>query len=99
MTALTQPERVAAIEARLTSHQREHELNDRIWAAKLDAIDARLRGIERLLLEVRLPSSERTDPGVRRVLVRRDVGIISGSAAVTSLLWWVVDLVRSVASG
>ena len=101
MTAITQQERIAVVEARQEAHVREHDLNDRLWSAKLDAIDARLRGIERLLLEVRLPSPVERAVGERKpfVLKRRDVGVISGSAAVTSFLWWLVEVAQRVAGG
>ena len=101
MPTTTQPERIATIEARQDAHRLEHDLNDRVWSAKLDAIDARLRGIERILLDVRIPSP--TEPTIAEqkpfVLNRRDMGVISGSAAVTSLLWWLVEAVRTVANG
>lgn len=99
---LSQSERLAVVESQQESHQREHELNDRVWTARLDAIDARLKGIERLLLEVRLPSPpeppEPADPP-RRLLQPRDVGVISGSAALTSFLWWLVDVLRGLVGG
>ena len=65
-TALTQKERIAALEARSSIHGHEHELGDRVWAAKLDAIDQRLRGIERVLLEVRLNPADAPPPRPRR---------------------------------
>ena len=52
MTTHTQRERLASLEARQLGHDREHGLVDRVWSAKLDAIDARVRSIERILLEV-----------------------------------------------
>ena len=69
MTALTQPERLATVEARQNAHEREHELSDRVLAAKLDAMDARVKGIERILLEVRVPS-----PTERAVAERKPCG-------------------------
>ena len=43
-TVLTQKERLAALEAESEAHAREHELTERVWSAKLDAIDARTAG-------------------------------------------------------
>ena len=85
---LTQKERLAALEAESDGHAREHELTERVWAAKLDAIDARLRGIERFLLDA--PSHG--DDYAGWPLRRRDLVIISGSAGVTSLLWLFVEI-------
>jgi hypothetical protein len=101
MTAATQSERIATIEALQDAHHREHELNDRVWSAKLDAIDARLRSIERILLEVRIPSpSEHAiDEHKPFVLKPRDVGVMSGSAAMTSLLWLLVQVAQRMAGG
>ncbi|MXW31094.1 MAG: hypothetical protein F4Z88_10355 [Chloroflexi bacterium] len=88
-TVLTQKERLAALEAESAAHAREHELTERVWSAKLDAIDARLRGIERFLLDT--PSH---DPDVYEGwrLHRRDLMIISGSAGITSLIWLFVEI-------
>lgn len=72
MPAVTQKERIATVEARQSAHQREHQLTDQVWAAKLDAIDARVRGIERLLLETRLPTTRADAPTGRRPLGKRD---------------------------
>ena len=94
-TALTQKERIAALEARSSIHGHEHELGDRVWAAKLDAIDQRLRGIERVLLEVRLNPADAPQPAGWRRLSRRDVGVISGTAAATTALWWLTELARA----
>ena len=88
-TMLTQKERLAALEAEGDAHTREHELTERVWSAKLDAIDARLRGIERFLLDAP-PQSPEGYEGWR--LHRRDLMIISGSAGVTSLVWLVVEI-------
>ena len=87
-TVLTQKERLAALEAESEAHTREHELTERIWSAKLDAIDARLRGIERFLLDA--PHDADTYEGWR--LHRRDLMIISGSAGITSLIWLFVEI-------
>lgn len=99
MRTVTQKERIAAVEAHQTAHRREHALNDQVWAAKLDAIDARVRGIERILLETRLPEIVRSEPTAKRSLGKRDITAVSGSAALTSLVWWLADVVRSVAGG
>ena len=88
-TMLTQKERLAALEAEGDAHAREHELTERVWSAKLDAIDARLRGIERFLLDAPAP-----DPGAYEGwrLHRRDLVIVSGSAGITSLVWLLVEI-------
>ncbi len=83
------------METQQEAHAKEHELVDRIWTAKLDAIDSRLRSIERVLLEVRLPNGHA--PAGRLRVTRRDVGVVSGSAAATSLAWWLGALVQRVA--
>ena len=88
-TVLTQKERLAALEAENEAHTREHELTERVWSAKLDAIDARLRGIERFLLDAP-PQAAGDYEGWR--LRRRDLVIISGSAGVTSLVWLLVEI-------
>ena len=94
-TALTQKERIAALEARTSSHGHEHELGDRVWTAKLDAIDQRLRGIERVLLEVRINPADTLQGSGWRRLTRRDVSVISGTAAATTALWWLTELARA----
>ena len=88
-TMMTQKERLAALEAEGEAHTREHELTERVWAAKLDAIDARLRGIERFLLDAP-PHDDGVYEGWR--LHRRDLMIISGSAGITSLVWLLVEI-------
>lgn len=98
MPTITQKERLAAVEAHQTAHQREHGLNDQVWAAKLDAIDARVKGIERILLETRLPEIVIEEQAEKRSLGKRDITVVSGSAALTSLIWWLADVVRSVAA-
>ena len=95
MATLTNKERVAALEARLSGHAHEHDLGDRTWAAKLDAIDQRLRGIERVLLEVRLSPADAPQPSGWRPFTRRDVGVMSGTAAATTALWWLTELARA----
>jgi hypothetical protein len=97
MTTLTQKERIAAAEANQKGHQREHELVDRAWSEKLDVIDSRIRGVERILLELRLPGVEYTGGPVKKPLAKRDMSIVGGSAALTSLLWWLVELVSQFA--
>ena len=87
MTMMTQKERLAALEAEGEAHAREHELTERVWAAKLEAIDARLRSIERFLLET--PHAGAAYQGKR--LQRRDIIVMGGSAGVTSLFWLVVE--------
>ena len=88
-TVLTQKERLAALEAESAAHAREHELTERVWSAKLDAIDMRLRGIERFLLDT--PSRD-ADAYAGWRLHRRDLMIISGSAGITSLVWLLVEI-------
>jgi hypothetical protein len=96
VASLTQKERLASVEAGQMGHRREHDLNDRVWSAKLDAIDARIRGMERILLEVRLPTPA-PEPAVRKLVGKRDLGVISGSAVATSLFWWAVEAVVGLA--
>lgn len=91
MATLTQKERIAATEANQQGHQREHALAERTWSAKLDAIDARIRGVERILLELRLPSADYGGSPTKKPVDKRDVGIIGGSAALTSILWLFVE--------
>ena len=88
-TVLTQKERLAALEAEGDGHAREHELTERVWSAKLDAIDARLRGIERFLLDA---PSQALDAYEGWRLHRRDLMIISGSAGITSFIWLFVEV-------
>ena len=88
-TMLTQKERLAALEAEGDAHAREHELTERVWSAKLDAIDARLRGIERFLLDAPAHDAGAYE-GWR--LHRRDLVIVSGSAGITSLVWLLVEI-------
>ncbi len=90
MTAgLTQRERLASLEASQEAHTTAHDLTERIWAAKLDAIDARLRGIERVLLDAPLRARADYDAGWRPN--RRDIAVVSGSAGLTSLAWWLAE--------
>jgi hypothetical protein len=98
MTTLTQKERIAATEATQKGHQREHELVDRAWSAKLDGIDARIRGVERILLELRLPGTEYPGAPLKKALSKRDMSIMGGSAALTSLLWWLLEFVSEFAA-
>ena len=87
MTMMTQKERLAALEAEGEAHAREHELTERVWAAKLEAIDARLRSIERYLLEA--PQGGGAYQSKR--IQRRDIIVMGGSAGVTSLFWLLVE--------
>ncbi len=96
MTMMTQKERLAALEAEGEAHAREHELTDRVWSAKLEAIDARLRSIERFLLEA--PHNGSAAYQGKR-LQRRDFIVMSGSAGVTSLFWLAVEFGLRVGLG
>ena len=87
MTMMTQKERLAALEAEGEAHAREHELTERVWAAKLEAIDVRLRSIERYLLEA--PQGGAAYQSKR--IQRRDIIVMGGSAGVTSLFWLLVE--------
>ena len=92
MTTHTQRERLASLEARQLGHDREHGLVDRVWSAKLDAIDARVRSIERILLEVPIHGRPNESQAAGRLrLSKRDVGVMSGSAAAASVGWWLVE--------
>ena len=97
MMVHTQRERLASLEASQEAHVKEHDLTELVWTAKLDAIDARLRGIERFLLDA--PPRGRDGEGGGRYLQRRDIVVISGSAGLTSLVWWLADLLRTIAGG
>ena len=87
MTMMTQKERLAALEAEGEAHARELELTERVWAAKLEAIDARLRSIERVLLDA--PHGSAAYQGRR--IQRRDILVMGGSAGVTSLFWLLIE--------
>lgn len=87
--ALTQRERLASLEAGQEAHATAHDLTERIWAAKLDAIDARLRGIERVLMDALLRPQADYDAGWRPN--RRDIAVVGGSAGLTSLAWWLAE--------
>ena len=43
------------------------------------------------MLELRLPVSEFPGAPLKRALAKRDMSIMGGSAALTSLLWWLVE--------
>ncbi len=91
MSALTQRERLASLEAAQGAHATAHELTDRVWAAKLEAIDARLRNIERALLDPPLPHGAHAGEETRWRPNRRDIAVVGGSAGVTSLAWWILE--------
>lgn len=95
MTMMTQKERLAALEAEGEAHAREHELTERVWAAKLEAIDARLRSIERFLLDA--PHHGAAYQNKR--LQRRDIIVMGGSAGVTSIFWLAVEFGLRVGLG
>lgn len=95
MTMMTQKERLAALEAEGEAHAREHELTERVWAAKLEAIDARLRSIERFLLDA--PQGGAVYQGRR--IQRRDILVMGGSAGVTSLFWLLIEFGLRVGLG
>lgn len=65
----------------------------------LDAIDARIRGMERIVLEVRLPRVEPAAPALRKLVGKRDLGVISGSAVATSVFWWAAETILGLAIG
>ena len=89
-TGMTQRERLASLEAAQEGHATAHELTDRIWAAKLEAIDDRLRNIERVLLDPPPRAQGGGDDGRWRPN-RRDVAVVGGSAGLTSLAWWLLE--------
>ena len=95
MTAgMTQRERLASLEAAQEAHATAHELTDRIWTVKLEAIDDRLRNIERALLDP--PGRVQGDDGRWRPN-RRDIAVLSGGAGLTSLAWWLLEMLGSLA--
>ena len=91
----TQRERLASLESYVDGHAREHELTERVWETKLDAIDARLAQIERVLTDGR----ENGNGGGKMGIVRRDLGLAGGAAALTSALWWLAELLQTAAAG
>ncbi len=91
----TQRERLASLESYVDGHAREHELTERLWEAKLDAIDARLAQIERMLIEGRDPPSE---GGPKLRLARRDLGLAGLAATLTSALWWLAQFFQAMAA-
>ncbi len=99
MSPLTQKERIATLESAQTGHAREHALNEQVWAARLDAIDARLRGMEKVLLEVRIGHLTPGPPAQRTPLTKREARIVGIASAVTSLLWCVAEVARAVVGG
>jgi hypothetical protein len=69
-----------------------------VWAVRLDAIDARLKGMEKVLLEVRIGNL--TPPPVPRTsLTKREARMVGIASAVTSLLWGVAEVARAVVGG
>ena len=92
---LTQRERLASLEAAQEAHATAHELTDRIWAAKLEAIDDRLRNIERALLDP--PGRMQASDDGRWRPNRRDIAVLGGGAGLTSLAWWLFEAVGILA--
>lgn len=48
-----------------------------------------------MLLEVRINPAEAPQGSGWRRLTRRDVGVMSGTAAATTALWWLTELART----
>ncbi len=48
-----------------------------------------------MLLEVRISPTEAPQASGWRRLTRRDVGVMSGTAAATTALWWLTELART----
>lgn len=94
MTTMTQKERIASLESYVDGHAREHGLTERVWEAKLDAIEARLGQIERMLLE-----AQANGHGSKPRLARRDLGLAGLAAAMTSALWWLAEALRTASGG
>ena len=92
MTVATQKERITALESARGAHAHEHKLLDRLWASKLDVIDARLGTIEEVLQQWRLPAATGK-------LSKRDVGVFSGTVALASALWWLLEQLGLVTVG
>jgi hypothetical protein len=96
-TQSTQKERLASLEAYVDGHAREHALAERVWTVQLDAIEARLARIERLLLEANANGNDGGNGRLR--LARRDLGLAGLTAALTSALWWLSAALRTAAGG
>ena len=99
MVTLTQKERLASLEAQHQAHAREHRLVERMWSARLDAIDTRLRGIEQVLQSWRFSESGHEDLRSWRGVSKRDASVFGGSIALATALWWLVDLLRTAVGG
>ena len=91
--ATTQKERIASLEAARDGHERAHELIDRVWAAKLDAIEQRLIEIEAVLQASRLQYGAASV----RLVSKRDLGVFSGSVAFASVAWWAIERLELLA--
>ena len=89
---MTSKERLAALEAQQQGHGREHRALERLWASRLEAIDFRLRNIEEAVNGWRGSSSGSNG---RRRFSSRDLGVAGGSIAISTALWWLVDLLRA----
>jgi len=55
--------------------------------------------MERIVLEVRLPRVEPAAPALRKLVGKRDLGVISGSAVATSVFWWAAETILGLAIG
>lgn len=92
----TQRERIAALEASEQAHVTAHELTDRLWTAKLEAVDARLGSIERMLSDVLLRPVAGADDSARPSSRRRDIAAAGGGAGAATLLWWLAQAAEAL---
>ena len=92
MATTTQRERIATLESAIEAHDREHQLLERLWTQRLIAIEERLANIEEALQAWRGAPL----PGAR--LSKRDVGLASGSAALATIGWLLLEQLGALAA-
>ena len=92
MATTTQRERIATLESAIDAHDREHELLERLWTQRLIAIEDRLANIEEAL-QTRLGA-----PLSNARLSKRDVGLASGSAALVTIAWLLLEQLGALAA-
>ena len=92
MATTTQRERIATLESAIDAHDREHQLLERLWTQRLIAIEDRLANIEEAL-QTRLGA-----PLSNARLSKRDVGLASGSAALATIAWLLLEQLGALAA-
>ena len=80
------------MESAIEAHDREHQLLERLWTQRLIAIEERLANIEEALQAWRGAPL----PGAR--LSKRDVGLASGSAALATIGWLLLEQLGALAA-